>query len=56
LTLGIKIAGKACAAFHDENVRREARHVQVDEIWSGDSPMTICEANAKRGGDDHGSR
>src|SRR6202035_2294635 len=28
-------AGKACAAFHDENVRQvKARRVQVDEIWS----------------------
>lgn len=28
-------AGKACAAFHDENVRGvKARRVQVDEIWS----------------------
>jgi IS1 family transposase len=28
-------AGRACAAFHDENVRGvEARRVQVDEIWS----------------------
>ena len=28
-------AGKACAVYHDENVRNvEARRVQVDEIWS----------------------
>jgi IS1 family transposase len=28
-------AGKACAAFHDENVRNvKASRVQVDEIWS----------------------
>ena len=28
-------AGKACAAFHDENVRNvKAKRVQVDEIWS----------------------
>lgn len=28
-------AGKACAAFHDANVRNvKARRVQVDEIWS----------------------
>ena len=29
-------AGKACAAFHDDKVRRgvKARRVQVDEIWS----------------------
>jgi len=28
-------AGKACAAFHDENVRDvEASHVQADEIWA----------------------
>ena len=28
-------AGKACTAYHDENVRNvEAKRVQVDEIWS----------------------
>lgn len=28
-------AGKACAAFHDENVRNvQAKRIQVDEIWS----------------------
>ncbi len=28
-------AGKACAAFHDENVRNvPAKRIQVDEIWS----------------------
>lgn len=28
-------AGKACTAYHDENVRNvEARRIQVDEIWS----------------------
>lgn len=28
-------AGKACAAYHDENVRNvEAKHVQADEIWA----------------------
>ncbi len=28
-------AGKACMAYHDENVRNvEAKRVQVDEIWS----------------------
>ena len=27
--------GKACAGYHDENVRNvRARHVQCDEIWS----------------------
>lgn len=35
-------AGKACAKFHDENVRDvEARHVQADEIWA------FCYAKAK---------
>ena len=28
-------AGKACAAYHDDNVRHlRAKRVQVDEIWS----------------------
>ena len=28
-------AGKACAAYHDENVKNvEAKHVQADEIWA----------------------
>ena len=28
-------AGEACAAYHDETVRRvRAKRVQVDEIWS----------------------
>ena len=28
-------AGKACAAYHDENVRNvKAERIQVDEIWS----------------------
>ena len=28
-------AGKACAAYHDSNVKDvEAKHVQADEIWS----------------------
>ncbi|MFN3954989.1 MAG: IS1 family transposase [Pararhodobacter sp.] len=28
-------AGKACAAYHDENVRNvKAKHVQADEIWA----------------------
>lgn len=35
-------AGKACAKFHDENVRDvEASHVQADEIWA------FCYAKAK---------
>lgn len=35
-------AGKACAAYHDENVKGvEAKHVQADEIWS------FCYAKAK---------
>lgn len=35
-------AGKACAAFHDDNVRGvRSKRVQCDEIWS-----FIC-ANAK---------
>lgn len=35
-------AGKACAKFHDENVRDvEAKHVQADEIWA------FCYAKAK---------
>ncbi|UWR21503.1 IS1 family transposase [Sulfitobacter sp. S190] len=35
-------AGKACAKFHDENVRNvEASHVQADEIWA------FCYAKAK---------
>jgi IS1 family transposase len=35
-------AGKACAQYHDENVRGvEAKHVQADEIWS------FCYAKAK---------
>jgi len=28
-------AGKACAKFHDENIKDvEAKHVQADEIWA----------------------
>lgn len=35
-------AGKACAAYHDKNVKGvEAKHVQADEIWS------FCYAKAK---------
>ena len=35
-------AGKACAQYHDENVKGvEAKHVQADEIWS------FCYAKAK---------
>lgn len=35
-------AGKACAQYHDENVKRvEAIHVQADEIWA------FCYAKAK---------
>lgn len=35
-------AGKACAEYHDENVKGiEAKHVQADEIWS------FCYAKAK---------
>ncbi len=35
-------AGKACAAYHDENVKNvDAKHVQADEIWA------FCYAKAK---------
>ena len=35
-------AGKACAKFHDENIKDvEAKHVQADEIWA------FCYAKAR---------
>jgi hypothetical protein len=35
-------AGKACATFHDENVRNvRVKRVQMDEIWS----FTYAKAN-----------
>jgi len=42
-------AGKACAAFHDANVRGvKARRVQVDEIWSFTYAKQKNVAHAKR--------
>ena len=41
--------GKACAAYHDENVRGvEAKRVQVDEIWSFTYAKAANVADAKR--------
>ena len=41
-------AGKACAAFHDENVRDvKAKRIQVDEIWSFTYAKQKNVANAK---------
>ena len=38
-------AGKACAKFHDENVRNvTAKHIQCDEIWS----FNYCKDKALR--------
>jgi IS1 family transposase len=42
VTKMLEDAGKACAAYHDENVKGvKAKHVQADEIWS------FCYAKAK---------
>jgi IS1 family transposase len=42
-------AGRACAAFHDENVRNvKATRVQVDEIWSFTYAKQKNVASAKR--------
>jgi IS1 family transposase len=42
-------AGRACAAYHDENVRGvEAKRVQVDEIWSFTYAKQKNIARAKR--------
>jgi len=43
------MAGKACAAYHDEHVRSlTTKRVQVDEIWSFTyaKQKTCCEAKA----------
>ena len=42
-------AGKACAAFHDANVRDvKSRRIQVDEIWSFTYAKQKNVATAKR--------
>ena len=52
----LKDAGKACAAFHDEQVRNvKARRVQCDEIWSFcyAKPKNLATANTvPEGADD----
>ena len=48
-------AGKACAVYHDENVRNvKAKRVQCDEIWSFTYAKAKNVANAKAAPEDAG--